>query len=109
MAGRRQIFLRSCGKDKRELKIGVDRGMQTINGGKLVRRVKRRWILAASAAQLLVGCSMGNPIMVNSGPGPHAENCAMIQQATPTKYVCNGKVYTSVQLANIRNGGTLTK
>ena len=83
--------------------------MQTINSGRLVRRLRRRWIFAAFAAQLLVGCSMGNPIMSSSGPGPHAEDCAIIQQATPTKYVCNGKVYTSIQLANIRTGGPLAK
>ncbi|HKV55380.1 MAG TPA: hypothetical protein VJN94_12150 [Candidatus Binataceae bacterium] len=28
----------------------------------------------------------------------------MIQQATPTRYVCGGKIYTSVQLDEIRNG-----
>jgi hypothetical protein len=34
------------------------------------------------------------------------EECAQIQQATPTRYVCNGKTYTSVQLADIRTGKT---
>jgi hypothetical protein len=28
----------------------------------------------------------------------------LLQQATPTKYVCGGKTYTAVQLADIRNG-----
>ncbi len=27
-----------------------------------------------------------------------------IQQATPTRYICDGKQYTSVQLSDIRNG-----
>jgi len=52
---------------------------------------------------------MGNPILSSSGPGPRAEDCALIQQATPTKYVCNDKVYTSVQLADIRTGKPVTK
>jgi len=36
------------------------------------------------------------------------EECAQIQQATPTKYICDGKQYTSVQLSDIRNGQTAT-
>jgi hypothetical protein len=87
---------------------GVERGMQTANGMRLIRHLKRRWVYAAIAAQLLVGCAMSNPIM-SSGPGPRAEDCAMIQQATPTKYVCNGKIYTSIQLANIRRGDAMPK
>lgn len=70
----------------------------------LVNHLKRGWFLAPIAVQLLAGCSVANPVLSSSGPGPHAENCAIIQQATPTKFVCDGKVYTSVQLADIRNG-----
>jgi len=72
---------------------------------RLVNHWKRGWLLAALAAQVLAGCSMANPVLSSSGPGPRAEDCAIIQQATPTKFVCGGKVYTSVQLADIRNGG----
>jgi hypothetical protein len=71
---------------------------------RLIRHLKLGWWLIPLAAQLLAGCSMGNPIMSSSGPGPRVEDCALIQQATPTKYVCNAKVYTSVQLTDIRNG-----
>ena len=28
----------------------------------------------------------------------------LLQQATPTKYVCGGKTYTAVQLADLRKG-----
>jgi len=28
----------------------------------------------------------------------------ILQQSTPTKFVCNGKTYTSVQLSDIRLG-----
>jgi hypothetical protein len=38
------------------------------------------------------------------GPQPRVEDCAQIQQATPTKYICDGKQYTSFQLTDIRNG-----
>jgi len=73
-------------------------------GTRLIRHLKLgRWLIPL-AAPLLAGCSMGNPVMSSAGPGPRVEDCALIQQATPTKYVCNGKTYTSVQLTEIRNG-----
>jgi len=56
---------------------------------------------------LLSGCATTEKLLLSSGPAPRVENCAQIQQATPTKYVCNGKTYTSVQLTNIRTGATL--
>jgi hypothetical protein len=52
-------------------------------------------------------CAMSNPI-VSSGPSPRVEDCMLLQQATPTKYVCGGKIYTAVQLAEIRTGDGAT-
>jgi hypothetical protein len=46
---------------------------------------------------------MSNPF-VSSGPGPRLEDCAPIQQATPTGYVCGGKTFRSIQLTDITNG-----
>jgi hypothetical protein len=46
------------------------------------------------------GCGGQNPFL-SYGPQPRVEDCAQIQQATPTKYICNGKQYTSVQLTDI--------
>lgn len=48
----------------------------------------------------------GNPPFMSNlaAPGPRVEDCALIQQATPSRFVCNGKVYTAVQLADIRSG-----
>ena len=48
-------------------------------------------------------CAVTNPVL-SSGPSPRVEDCMLLQQATPTKYVCGGKTYTAVQLANIREG-----
>jgi hypothetical protein len=51
------------------------------------------------------GCSFQDPIM-SSGPEPRVEDCMLLQQATPAKFVCNGKTYTATQLSDIRNGTT---
>jgi hypothetical protein len=65
--------------------------------------------LGALTALALVcsGCATGNPLL-SSGPAPRVEDCMLLQQATPTKYVCGGKTYTAVQLAEIRTGGGTT-
>jgi hypothetical protein len=60
-------------------------------------------VLALSAS--IAGCAGRNPLL-SYGPEPRIENCAQIQQATLTKYICDGKQYTSVQLSDIRNGKT---
>ena len=62
-------------------------------------------LLAAIAALALPGCSL----FLSSGPSPRVEDCAELRQATPAKYYCGGKIYTSVQLAAIRNGKTAEK
>jgi hypothetical protein len=31
----------------------------------------------------------------------------LLQQATPTKYICGGKTYTAAQLADIREGNSI--
>lgn len=49
------------------------------------------------------GCSASGKLFLSSGPVPRVEDCALIQQATPTRYECGGKTYTSVELADIRN------
>jgi hypothetical protein len=66
--------------------------------------MRRTAILAASTALIgLFGCAGRIPLL-SYGPHPRVEDCAQIQQATPTKYICDGKQYTSVQLSDIRNG-----
>jgi hypothetical protein len=62
-------------------------------------------LVAGSAMLGLAGCSFQNPIM-SSGPAPRVEDCMLLQQATPARFVCNGKTYTAVQLTDIRNGTT---
>ena len=71
--------------------------------------MRRIEITAAAIALLaLSGCSGRNPFL-SYGPQPRVEDCTQIQQATPTKYICDGKPYTSVQLSDIRNGTVASK
>ena len=64
-----------------------------------------RALLSAGLLLVLAGCSAGNPFsLLSAGPSPRVEDCMLLQQATPTKYVCGGKTYTAVQLADIRKG-----
>ena len=67
-------------------------------GGRLVRAFR-----GSLLTLVFSGCAGTNPFL-SSGPRPRAEDCAQIQQATPTKYVCGGKIYTSIQLTAIRDG-----
>jgi hypothetical protein len=62
-------------------------------------------VLAIAAG--LGGCAGRNPFL-SYGPQPRVEDCAQIQQATPTRYICDGKQYTSVQLSDIRAGKSPT-
>jgi hypothetical protein len=50
------------------------------------------------------GCGARNPLL-SSGPVPRVEDCMIVQQATPARFVCgDGKTYTSLQLSEIRTG-----
>ncbi len=37
-----------------------------------------------------------------AAPVPRVQDCLIMNVSSPTKYVCNGKTYTSFQLAKIR-------
>jgi hypothetical protein len=64
-----------------------------------------RALLGAGLMLVLTGCGASNPFpLLSSGPSPRVEDCMLLQQATPTKFVCGGKTYTAVQLSDIRNG-----
>lgn len=65
-------------------------------------------VLAGLAAVAMSACAGQNPIL-STGPSPRVEDCALIQQATPARFVCGGKVYTAVQLTDIRDGKTAEK
>ena len=49
------------------------------------------------------------PAMSSSAPDPYipkVQDCISIKQATPSQYVCHGKVYTAQQLQKIRENPT---
>jgi len=50
------------------------------------------------------------PVTTSSSYIPTAQDCISIKQATPSQFVCHGKVYTAQQLQKIRENaakGTL--
>jgi hypothetical protein len=67
------------------------------------RPLRASLIVVGLATAMLSGCASRNPL-VSVGPEPRVENCMLLQQATPAKFVCDGKTYTAVQLTDIRNG-----
>jgi len=70
----------------------------------LRRRSDGTAFLVVIFALLYSGCAgVSNPLL-SFGPHPRVEDCAIVQQATPTRYVCDGKTYTSVQLDQISEG-----
>ena len=76
----------------------------------LTNRPLRAGLLVAGIAVLgLPGCSSSRNPFISQGPEPRVEDCMLLQQATPAKFVCNGKTYTAVQLSDIRNGTTPAK
>jgi hypothetical protein len=69
------------------------------------RPVRAGLIVTGFAMLGLAGCSFQNPL-ASSGPEPRVEDCMLLQQATPARFVCGGKTYTATQLSDIRNGTT---
>ncbi len=68
---------------------------------------KRRCLYRATTALfalLSAGCADASNLFLSSGPTPRVEDCMTLQQATPTRYVCDGQTYTAVKLADIRKG-----
>ena len=49
------------------------------------------------------GSQPAAPLMASDGKYfPSAQNCISIKQATPSQFVCHGKVYTAQQLLKLR-------
>jgi hypothetical protein len=81
-----------------------------------MRRTKRlcSWRLVLASAVMIAstaGCetlhSTITPAwtpsqMTGTAKIPRVEDCAIVGISSPTKYACNGKVYTSFQLAKLR-------
>ena len=83
-------------------------------GSKMNSQFLKVSIAAVAIVVALAGCSSyhsgGNypppgAAMANgksTGPPPKIEDCAMTNSGSPTKYVCNGKTYTTFQLQKMR-------
>ncbi len=44
----------------------------------------------------------GTTSQASAQPVPRVQDCGVLQTGTPSRFVCNGKVYTSFQLATFR-------
>lgn len=72
------------------------------------RGVHRAAILVLIGAA--AGCASIGSMMPASGAAPNAgptpmpmvQNCAVVNIGSPSKFACNGKVYTTFELAKIR-------
>jgi len=63
--------------------------------------------LGAAIAALGAGCAEMAPAATpatgtTTQAAPHIWNCGLVSSGSPSKYVCDGKVYTTFQLAKIR-------
>jgi len=73
-------------------------------------RVMQAAVLGTAMAALGAGCAnISWPAMATPATGttaqaeqPHIWDCGLVSIGTPSKYACNGKVYTAMQLAKIR-------
>jgi hypothetical protein len=62
-------------------------------------------LLAMAGCSLMSGSSSGTSAQTAGAaatPVPYVENCVETHVGSPSKFVCNGKSYTSFQLALIR-------
>ena len=57
--------------------------------------------LAGCASQPIRAARVSEP-QAAATPIPYVQHCGVLNTGTPSKFVCNGKVYTSFQLAKIR-------
>jgi len=67
----------------------------------------RRWPIRLAAASTLLalglaGCSSFEWPRTGAGYPPAVQNCGRVSTGTPSKFVCDGKVYTSFELARLR-------
>jgi hypothetical protein len=71
-------------------------------------RLRPSTLLApAFLAAMLAGCAaVGRTTTVASSsaaaPIPRVQDCAVLSTGTPSRFACNGKTYTSYQLAKLR-------
>ncbi len=66
--------------------------------------------LGITLALMVTGCAAstqsadprGSEVAAGAKPAPKVADCGIITISSPSKYVCNGKTYTSYQLTKLR-------
>ena len=73
---------------------------------KRIRNWSARFAFASALMALgVAGCAsvMGDPGSQQAANSPpRVQNCGIVGISSPSKYVCDGKVYTSFELAKLR-------
>ena len=68
-------------------------------------------LIVAAAMAAMAGCATAKSTVTpawtptqtaGTTAAPRVEDCAIVAISSPSKYACNGKVYTSFQLAKLR-------
>ncbi len=69
-------------------------------------RRMRRTAAFAAAMFFTTGCAAVTPLgklQTSATDPPRVQNCGIVAISSPSKFACNGKVYTSFQLAELRD------
>ncbi len=83
-----------------------------------ITRARLARLTTIMLAALACGCAAMSPAPpAQSGanaqaaakPIPRVEDCAVLNTGTPSRFACNGKVYTSYQLAKLREDAAKKK
>ena len=65
-------------------------------------------VIAAATAGFAAGCAGVSPMTIATPAStaavatPQVRECGIVSTSSPVKYACGGKVYTSFQLAKLR-------
>jgi len=76
--------------------------MKGKSGRGLLRLGLLAGMIAASGCAGIFSGSSAQQVAAADSPPPMVENCGIVSIGSPTKYACNGKVYTSFDLLKMR-------
>jgi hypothetical protein len=66
-----------------------------------IKPIRIAWAIVIATGFAAAGCA--GPANQNASRAPRVQDCGVVAISSPPKYACEGKVYTSMQLAKLRN------